>query len=147
MQMKEEPPSAYAPHVKVKATIPRNQGERVVQGQRLMQAQSDILLGWTTMDGRDYLVRQLADHKAAIATQDLKGDGLLAYARMCGQVLGKGHARSSDACVLAGYCGDSDRLDCAIAQFALAYADQCTADHQRLVAAVKAGKLTVAKGV
>jgi uncharacterized protein (DUF2252 family) len=71
LQMKEEPPSAYAHYLK--AQIPPNNGERVVQGQRLMQAQPDIFLGWTRMDGRDYLVRQLADHKAAIDTDALKG--------------------------------------------------------------------------
>jgi hypothetical protein len=72
-----------------------------VQGQRLMQAQSDIFLGWTRMDGRDYLVRQLADHKAAIETEDLKGRGLTEYAKMCGEVLGKGHALVTPACWMA----------------------------------------------
>jgi uncharacterized protein (DUF2252 family) len=144
LQMKEEPPSAYAQYLK--AQVPRNQGERVVQGQRLMQAQSDIFLGWTRMDGRDYLVRQLADHKASIDTEDLKGHGLSEYAKMCGEVLGKGHARSGDACVLDGYCGDSEKLDNAIAEFAVAYADQCIADYQLFTGAVKKGRLAVAKG-
>ena len=145
LQMKEEPPSAYAQYLK--AQIPRNQGERVVQGQRLMQAQSDIFLGWTRMDGRDYLVRQLADHKAAIETEDLKGPGLIEYAKMCGEVLGKGHARSGDACVLDGYCGDAEKLDNAIAAFAVAYADQSTADYDLFSSAVKKGRLAIAKGV
>jgi uncharacterized protein (DUF2252 family) len=145
LQMKEEPPSAYARYLK--AQIPRNQGERVVQGQRLMQAQSDIFLGWTRMDGRDYLVRQLADHKAAIETEDLKGRGLTEYAKMCGEVLGKGHARSGDACMLDGYCGDAEKLDCAIAEFAVAYADQSTADYELFTSAVKRGRLAIAKGV
>jgi uncharacterized protein (DUF2252 family) len=144
LQMKEEPPSAYAHFLK--AQIPSNQGERVVQGQRLMQAQSDIFLGWTGMDGRDYLVRQLADHKATISTEDLEGHGLVEYARMCGEVLGKGHARSGDACVLAGYCGDAETLDSAIAEFAVAYADQSTADHELFIGAVKKGRLEIAKG-
>jgi uncharacterized protein (DUF2252 family) len=145
LQLKEEPPSAYAQYLK--AQIPRNQGERVVQGQRLMQAQSDIFLGWTRMEGRDYLVRQLADHKAAIETEDLKGRGLTEYAKMCGEVLGKGHARSGDACMLDGYCGDAEKLDCAIAEFAVAYADQSTADYQLFTTAVKKGRLAIAKGV
>jgi uncharacterized protein (DUF2252 family) len=145
LQMKEEPPSAYAQYLK--AQIPGNQGERVVQGQRLMQAQSDIFLGWTRMDGRDYLVRQLADHKATILTEDLKGGGLSEYAKMCGEVLGKGHARSGDACVLDGYCGDGEKLDNAIAEFAFAYADQSTADYELFVSAVKTGRLAIAKGV
>ena len=145
LQMKEEPRSAYAKYLK--AQIPGNQGERVVQGQRLMQAQSDIFLGWTTMDGRDYLVRQLADHKATIGSEDLKGGGLTEYAKMCGEVLGKGHARSGDACVLDGYCGDAGKLDSAIAEFAVAYADQSTADYELFTSAVKKGRLAIAKGV
>jgi uncharacterized protein (DUF2252 family) len=145
LQIKEEPPSAYAKYLKVQIT--GNQGERVVQGQRLMQAQSDIFLGWATMDGRDYLVRQLADHKATIDTQDLKSGGLTEYAKMCGEVLGKGHARSGDACVLNGYCGDGDKLDDAIAEFAVAYADQSTADYELFTSAVKKGRLAIAKGV
>jgi uncharacterized protein (DUF2252 family) len=144
LQMKEEPPSAYAPFLK--APIPAHQGERVVQGQRLMEAESDIFLGWTGIDGRDYLVRQLADHKATISTDDLKGRGLTEYARMCGEVLGKGHARSGDACVLDGYCGDGRTLDCAVAEFAFAYADQSTADYELFKGAVKKGRLAVAEG-
>lgn len=146
LQMKEEPPSAYCPYVK-NAGVPRNQGERVVLGQRLMQAQSDIFLGWTSMGGRDYIVRQLADYKASVDPLDLKGRGLCDYAKMSGEVLGKGHARSGDACVLAGYCGDSDRLDKAIARFAFAYADQTDADYKLFMRAVKSGKLKIAGGV
>ena len=146
LQMKEEPPSAWAPYLK-HAECPPNQGQRVVQGQRLMQAQSDIFLGWTSLDGRDYLVRQLADYKAGVETTDLKGRGLTDYARMCGEVLGKGHARSGDACLLAGYCGDSDKLDKAIAQFAVAYADQSEADHKTFLGAVKGGWLKTAEVV
>lgn len=145
LQIKEEPPSAYAKYLKVQIT--GNQGERVAQGQRLMQAQSDIFLGWARMDGRDYLVRQLADHKATIDTQDLKSGGLTEYAKMCGEVLGKGHARAGDACVLNGYCGDGDKLDDAIAEFAVAYADQSTADYELFTSAVKKGRLAIAKGV
>jgi uncharacterized protein (DUF2252 family) len=145
LQMKEEPPSAYAQYLK--AQVPRNQGERVVQGQRLMQAQSDIFLGWTRVDGGDYLIRQLADHKAAIDTEDLKARGLTEYAKMCGEVLGKGHARSGDACVLDGYCGDAEELDNAIAEFAVAYANQNTTDYELFTSAVKKGRLAIAKGV
>lgn len=146
LQMKEEPPSAYAKYLK-NAALPRHQGERVVHGQRLMQAQSDIFLGWTTMDNRDYLVRQLADYKAAVHPLDLKGRGLSDYAKVCGEVLGKGHARSGDACVLAGYCGDSDKLDRAIAQFAVDYADQTQADYRIFMDAVKKGRLKTIEGV
>jgi uncharacterized protein (DUF2252 family) len=145
LQMKEEPPSAYAQYLK--AQIPGKQGERVVQGQRLMQAQPDIFLGWTRMDGRDYPVRQLADHKATILTEGLKGGDLAEYAKMCGKVLGKGHARSGDACVLDGYCGDGEKIDNAIAELAVAYADQTTADYELFVSAVKKSRLAIAKGV
>lgn len=146
LQLKEEPPSAYAPYVKDHVE-PRNQGERVVQGQRLMQAQSDIFLGWTRLDGRDFLVRQLADYKAGVEATDLKGAGLSAYAQMCGEVLGKAHARSGDPCVLAGYCGSGDKLDRSIAQFAVAYADQTDTDYKLFQAAVKKGKLPTMEGV
>ena len=111
-----------------------------------MQAQSDIFLGWTRMDGRDYLVRQLADHKAANSTEDLKGSGLAEYAKMCGEVLGKGHARSGDACVLDGYCGDTEKLDNAIADFAISYADQIAADYDLFTSTVKKGRLATARG-
>lgn len=146
LQMKEEPPSAYAGYLK-DAPKARNQGERVVNGQKLMQAQSDIFLGYTSMDGRDYLVRQYADFKAAINPVELKGPGLGDYARTCGEVLGKGHARSGDASALAGYCGDGDKLDCAVAKFAFAYADQTDADFKNFQKAVKSGKLKTVEGV
>jgi uncharacterized protein (DUF2252 family) len=145
LQMKEEPPSAYALYVK--AQTPRNQGERVVQGQRLMQAQSDIFLGWTSMEHHDYLVRQLSDHKASIEAADLKGHGLIEYAKMCGEVLGKGHARSGDSCLLAGYCGGADKLDKAIAEFGVAYADQTTADYELFRSAVKKGRIPAAEEI
>jgi uncharacterized protein (DUF2252 family) len=145
LQMKEESPSAYAKYLQ--AGIVPHQGERVVRGQRLIQAQSDIFLGWTRIRGRDFLVRQLADHKAAISTDDLEGFGLTEYAKMCGEVLGKGHARSGDACVLDGYCGETEVLDNAIADFAVAYAEQITADYDRFTGAVKKGQLAIAEGV
>ena len=146
LQMKEEPASAYAAYLK-DAPKPRNQGERVFCGQKLMQAQSDIFLGYTTMDGRDYLVRQYADYKAAVEPTDLKGKGLTDYARTCGQVVGKGHARSGDAAVLSGYCGDSDKLDKAIASFANSYADQTEADFKMFKEAIKSGRLKTIEGV
>jgi uncharacterized protein (DUF2252 family) len=146
LQVKEEPPSAYAGFLPT-AKVAMHQGQRVVEGQRLMQAQSDIFLGWTTIDGRDYLVRQLNDHKAAIEIEDLKGRGLIEYARICGEILAKGHTRSGDACVLSGYCGCAPKMDKAIADFAFAYAQQTEADYKLFLAAIKAGKLTVAKGI
>lgn len=146
LQMKEEPPSAYAEYLK-QAPRFKNEGERVVLGQRLMQAQSDIFLGFTSMEGRDFLVRQYADYKAAVAPTDLKGSGLSDYARVCGEVLGKGHARSGDACALAGYCGDGAKLDWAIADFAKAYADQTEADFKLFQQAIKKGRLKTVEDV
>lgn len=144
LQMKEEPASAYAPYLK-RSSVPRHQGQRVVEGQRLMQAQSDIFLGWTTMRGRDFLVRQLADHKAAVDPAHLRNRGLAEYARMCGEVLGKGHARSGDAAVLAGYCGKGTKLDRATARFAVDYAEQVESDYALFRKAVKSGRLKISR--
>jgi len=140
LQVKEEPPSCYARYLP-ELRPAEHEGRRVVEGQRAMQAQSDILLGWTSIEGRDYLVRQLADHKASIETEDLAGDGLTQYALVCGEVLAKGHARSGDPCALAGYLGASPKFDMAIVAFAVAYADQTASDHEKFVAAVKSGKI------
>jgi uncharacterized protein (DUF2252 family) len=129
LQIKEEPGSAYAPYLG-EIGAPQHQGRRVVQGQRAMQFLSDILLGWTTINNRQYLVRQLNDHKASIEMQDLKGDGLTQYAEICGELLARGHARSGDAVALDGYIGTSDRFVEAIADFALDYADQTEQDYQ-----------------
>src|SRR5262249_6345942 len=104
IQIKEALQSAYAPYVKSPETT-MHQGQRVIQGQRMMQVQSDIMLGWTSISGADYLVRQLSDHKASISDEDLKGTGLIEYATTCSEVLAKGHARSGDPAVLAGYLG------------------------------------------
>ena len=106
-----------------------------------MQAQSDPFLGWTSLGGRDYLVRQLSDHKATIDNTQLEGAGLMEYARVCGEVLAKGHARSGDPMELAGYCGTGNRLDDGITEFAERYAEQTKRDHQALVKAIKAGKV------
>jgi len=143
LQVKEEPPSCYARYLPDLRPA-EHEGRRVVEGQRAMQAQSDILLGWTSIEGRDYLVRQLSDHKASIETEDLAGDGLIQYALVCGEVLAKGHARSGDPCSLAGYLGASPKFDTAIAAFAVAYADQTASDHEKFVAAVKSGKIKTA---
>jgi uncharacterized protein (DUF2252 family) len=143
LQIKEEPPSAYARYVKEIENF-LNEGRRVVEGQRRMQSQSDPLLGWTAMEGRDYLVRQLNDHKASIEMEELKGQALVDYARVCGELLAKGHARSGSPAMLAGYIGSSNKMDKAIARFALAYADQTTRDHAELKAAIRAGRIQAA---
>ena len=144
LQVKEEPPSAYSAYLK-SGEESTNQGERVVMGQRRMQTHSDILLGWTSFGGRDYLVRQLADHKASIENEDLIGKGLTHYARLCGEVLAKGHARSGDACVLAGYLGAGKSFDRAIEKFAVRYADQTAKDYETFRAAIRRGRIKAAK--
>lgn len=139
LQIKEEVASGYAPYVagargrKAK----QHQGRRVVEGELAMQLQSDPFLGWTTMDGRDYLVRQLNDHKASIRLENLKTAELLEYAAVCGELLARGHARAGDSAMIAGYLGISARFDDAVGAFAEAYADQTEVDWKQLVQSLK----------
>lgn len=131
LQMKEEPASAYAPYLPDARTAHHN-GQRVVEGQRFMQVQSDPFLGWAQMGGRDFIVRQLNDHKGSINLEDLAGDGLVAFAQVCGELLARGHGRSGDPLVIAGYLGSGDSFAEAIADFGLRYADQTEKDWQEL---------------
>jgi uncharacterized protein (DUF2252 family) len=137
LQIKEEPASAYAPYL-TDAQPPHHNGQRVAEGQKSMQAQSDPFLGWTHFGGRDYLVRQLNDHKGSIELTDLAGDGLAAYAELCGELLARGHARSGDSLVLAGYIGSGDGFAEALAKFGSAYADQTEKDWNELKRSGKA---------
>jgi uncharacterized protein (DUF2252 family) len=132
LQIKEETLSAYAPYLG-ESPAESHQGRRVVEGQRAMQFQSDPFLGYTTIEGRDFLVRQLNDHKAAVEMSELKSAGLLEYATVCGETLARGHARSGDPGVIAGYIGTSARFDAAIANFAADYATQTERDWQSLI--------------
>lgn len=131
LQIKEEAPSAYAPYLPDAHTAHQN-GQRAVEGQRAMQVQSDPFLGWTHMEGRDYLVRQLCDHKGSILLEDLAGEGLGAFAEICGELLARGHARSGDSLVIAGYLGAGDGFAEALAKFGSLYADQTEKDWQAL---------------
>jgi uncharacterized protein (DUF2252 family) len=123
-----------------------NQGERVVAGQHLQQAQSDIFLGWTRVtnpnDGvaRDYYVRQLRDWKVSVPIELLLAPGMALYAGLCGWTLARAHARSGDRIAMAAYLGGSDKFDHAIADFAETYADQNELDYAALQTAVKDGK-------
>jgi uncharacterized protein (DUF2252 family) len=142
LQIKEETESGYAPYIdralgKTGRRAKLHEGRRVVEGERAMQVQSDPFLGWTTLDGRDYLVRQLNDHKASVQLEDLKATGLLEYAEVCGEMLARGHARSGDSSLVAGYLGTSTRFDDAVAAFAMAYADQTEVDWKELVKSLK----------
>lgn len=146
LQVKEELPSAWATAPRGTA-VSMHQGKRVAAGQQRCQTVTDPFVGWTTIDGHDYLVRQLADHKASLDPQELAGDVLNEYAQVCGETLAKAHARTGNAAALAGYCGKADRLDRALADFAFAYAAQTTQDHAALVAAIQSGQLTATAGM
>jgi uncharacterized protein (DUF2252 family) len=124
-----------------------NHGQRVVAGQRLMQAASDIFLGWQRSpaepDGpHDYYVRQLWDGKASADIEAMTAAGMRAYGELCGWTLARAHARSGDRIAIAAYLGQSAVFDQAIAEFAAAYADQNERDHQALAAAVASGRVT-----
>jgi uncharacterized protein (DUF2252 family) len=136
LQIKEEPASAYTPYLP-DAAPPHHNGQRVAEGQKAMQVQSDPFLGWTHFGGRDYLVRQLNDHKGAIDLEDLTGSGLEAYAEVCGELLARGHARSSDPLILSGYIGSGDGFAEALAKFGSAYADQTEKDWNELKRSAK----------
>jgi uncharacterized protein (DUF2252 family) len=140
LQVKEAGPPVLTAHLPKSRY--RNNGQRVVVGQRLMQAASDICLGWIhEADGRDYYWRQLRDMKGGAVISAMSPATLEAYVALCGQVLASAHARSGDRIAIAGYLGESDRFDSAIADFATAYADQTERDHALLVEAVKTGRV------
>jgi uncharacterized protein (DUF2252 family) len=122
-------------------------GHRVVAGQRLMQAASDIFLGWFRgTGGRDFYWRQLRDMKGSANVEGMSPDELVIYAGLCGWALARAHARSGDRVQIAGYLGKSERFDLAVADFAQAYADQTERDHAALCAAVKSGRLPAEAG-
>ena len=132
--------------------VATNHGQRVVEGQRLMQAASDIFLGWQRIEGldgvrRDFYVRQLWDWKASAAIDTMEPAILPIYAGMCAWTLARAHARSGDALALAAYLGGGDVFDQAVADFATAYADQNEIDHAALVAAIKDGQLGAETGI
>ena len=147
LQVKEAQRSVLEPYATPSAF--ENQGERVVQGQRLVQAASDILLGWvkaTGIDGqqRDFYVRQLWDMKGSVKVERMDLRALTAYAQICGTTLAHAHARSGDRIAIAGYLGKSDTFDKAMASFAEAYADQNERDYAELRSAAADGRIEVA---
>jgi uncharacterized protein (DUF2252 family) len=140
LQIKEEPASGYTAYLP-NAHADHHNGKRVADGQRAMQLQSDPFLGWTHIGARQYLVRQLNDHKGSIELEDLAGSGLGAFAQVCGELLARGHARSSDPQVIAGYLGSGDGFAQACARFGLLYADQTEKDWEDLRRSRKLGKV------
>jgi uncharacterized protein (DUF2252 family) len=147
LQAKEAQPSVLEPYLG--ASVFANHGQRVVEGQRVMQSASDIFLGWvhtdTTMDGRsrDFYFRQLWDWKASADLETIQPEGLMAYARACGWTLARGHARSGDAVAIAAYLGKGTAFDEAMQAYAQAYADLNAADYAALQAAAAAGTIEV----
>jgi uncharacterized protein (DUF2252 family) len=138
LQIKEETHSAYASYL-ADGDSHTHQGHRVVDGQRAMQLTSDPFLGYTTIEGRDYLVRQLNDHKAGLDLTKLTAASLLGYADLCGELFARGHARSGDAVTIAAYLGNSDRFDRALLSFARIYADKTEQDYAAFVKSLKGG--------
>jgi uncharacterized protein (DUF2252 family) len=130
-----------------------NQGQRVVAGQRLMQASSDIFLGWQHIEAgadgqaRDFYIRQLRDWKFSIDIETLRPEGLQMYGELCGWTLARAHARSGDRIAIAAYLGGSDVFDRAITRFAAAYADQNERDYQALADAAKSGRIVAEHGL
>jgi uncharacterized protein (DUF2252 family) len=143
LQVKEAGTSVLENYVK--SNTYEHHGHRVVAGQRLMQAASDIFLGWFRgTGGRDFYWRQLKDMKGSANVEGMSPDELVLYGGLCGWTLARAHARSGDRVEIAGYLGKSERFDRAIADFARAYADQTERDHAALCAAVKSGRLPAA---
>ena len=138
LQIKEEPASGYASYLPNGHSTHHN-GQRVAEGQRAMQIQSDPFLGWTHIGSRQYLVRQLNDHKGSINLEDLAGGALVAFAEVCGELLARGHARSGDPAVIAGYLGSGDGCAESLGKFGAIYADQTEKDWQDLCRSRKSG--------
>ncbi|WP_262059278.1 DUF2252 domain-containing protein [Streptomyces sp. STR69] len=150
LQVKEARPSALVPHLLTagfEAPPVPHEGRRVVLGQKRMQVVSDILLGWTTVDGLPFQVRQFRNRKGSVDPAALAADQIDDYGRMTGALLARAHAHSADPRLVAGYCGKNDELDEAIATFAVAYADRTEADHAELVGAVRSGRIAAELGV
>jgi hypothetical protein len=136
----------------VKSSNYKNQGERVVNGQHLMQASSDIFLGWQRAPGpdgieRDFYLRQLRDGKGSVVVEEMVPDGMGFYAQICGQALARAHARSGDRVAIAAYLGKSDRFENAIADFAETCAEQNIHDHAELARAGATGRVIAETGI
>ncbi len=150
LQLKEAQPSVLEPFLGKSQYA--SHGQRVVEGQRLMQAASDIMLGWhrvTGLDGvkRDFYFRQLWDNKGSAIVDGMKPKELAAYADICGRTLARGHARSGDAVTISAYLGTNDAMDQALADFAELYADQNELDYATLSTAVKTGRVKAQTGL
>jgi uncharacterized protein (DUF2252 family) len=139
LQLKEAMESVLAPYAGP-SQFPQH-GERVVVGQRLMQAASDIFLGWTSYRDHDYYVRQFRDMKGSVDLDAMRLEGFGSYAQVCGRTLARAHARSGQAATISGYLGNGAIFDQAIARFADAYARQVTRDYEALAEGVRSGRI------
>jgi uncharacterized protein (DUF2252 family) len=145
LQVKEARASVLEPYAG--KSLHRNNGQRVVVGQRIMQTASDVFLGWAhSKNGRDVYIRQLRDMKMSAIIEDWDTPMLRQYARMCAHALARAHARSGDAAAIAGYMGSGRTFDDAIGEFAVEYADQNQNDYRAFVRAIREGKIDAAEG-
>jgi uncharacterized protein (DUF2252 family) len=142
LQIKQEVPSTYASSLK-NVAYP-HEGRRAAEGQRAIQPLSDLMLGWTSLGGHEFLVRQLNDHKGGIDIALLRGAGLDSLAEVAGELLARGHARSGDACAIAGYCGSATKFVKAVRAFAGEYANQTEVDYAEFQKGIKQKKIKVA---
>ncbi|MEI8240462.1 MAG: DUF2252 family protein, partial [Actinomycetota bacterium] len=141
LQLKEARESA--PQLALGEKPPKHQGQRVVEGQRMLQSASDVLLGWgrDEVAGVDYFVRQLWDMKGSFDVNLMRADRFLTYTWFCGWALARAHARTGDSSSISGYLGKGDTFATAIGEFAQRYAEQTVSDHARLVDAIERGLL------
>jgi uncharacterized protein (DUF2252 family) len=142
LQLKEA--TVAAPHAALGIVSKQHQGQRVVEGQRMLQAAGDVLLGWGTDPSSKihYFVRQLWDAKGSMDVATMRPDAFAQYVQLCGRALARAHARTGDSVTISGYLGTSSRFAEAVADFAVAYADQTERDHAALLSALAAGTIT-----
>ena len=151
LQVKQAEASVLEPYL-AKSKF-ANHGQRVIEGQRFMQAASDIFLGWERLESpedgvsRDFYMRQLWDWKASADVDTMTPEVLRVYGQICGWTLARGHARSGDRVAIAAYLGNSDSFDRALARFAASYAEQNDLDHAELEAAIANGQLVAQSGI
>lgn len=143
LQLKQARRSVLAPFVHGESAWHAHQGQRVVEYQQALQTVSDPLLGWTTIDGLTYYVRQFRNMKGTVPLDSLTPESMVDYAGIVGALLAKGHARTSGASMIAGYLGKGDAVDNALCRFAQLYADQTEADHSLMVKAAREGNLPI----
>jgi len=143
LQFKEARKSVLEANVKNKGKYP-HQGERIVMGQKLMQSAPDMFLGWTNDDkGKYFYIRQLRDAKIKPVIEIMKSENMTDYAKACGWALARAHARSGDPSLLSGYIGNNNEFANAISKFSMSYAHQNELDYNKMVEAIKEGRLPI----